>query len=71
MGPTLILKPGDTLRMTIRNQLPPNPDEMPEDINEPHHFNTTNIHTHGLHVDPSGIADNVMRKMAPGATLKW
>lgn len=65
-GPTLILKPGDTLKMTIRNQLPENPDQIPDDINEPHHFNTTNIHTHGLHVDPSGIADNVMRKMLPG-----
>jgi FtsP/CotA-like multicopper oxidase with cupredoxin domain len=52
--------------MTIRNLLPPNPDPMPEDHNRPHHFNTTNIHTHGLHVDPGGIADNVLRKMPPG-----
>ena len=31
VGPTLRLKPGDTLNMLIRNQLPPNPDPMPAD----------------------------------------
>lgn len=66
VGPTLRLKPGDTLNMLIRNQLPPNPDPMPADHNTPHHFNTTNVHTHGLHVDPNGISDNVLRKMTPG-----
>jgi FtsP/CotA-like multicopper oxidase with cupredoxin domain len=30
------------------------------------HFNTTNLHTHGLHVSPSGIADNMLREMEPG-----
>lgn len=67
VGPTLRLKPGDTLNMTIRNQLPPESEPMPEDSNTPHHFNTTNLHTHGLHVDPNDISDNVLRKMAPGA----
>jgi len=45
VGPTLRLQPGDVLHMTVRNMLPPNPDEMPEDHNIPHHFNTTNVHT--------------------------
>ncbi|TNE58860.1 MAG: copper oxidase [Sphingomonadales bacterium] len=66
IGPTLRLKPGDVLNMTVRNMLPPNPDVMPADHNQPHHFNTTNIHTHGLHVDPKGISDNVLRRMTPG-----
>jgi FtsP/CotA-like multicopper oxidase with cupredoxin domain len=65
VGPTLRLKPGDVLNMRIRNLLPPNPDPMPEDMNVPHHFNTTNVHTHGLHVDPNGISDNVLRRMSP------
>ncbi len=65
-GPTLRLKPGDTLRMKIINDLPPNRDLTPEDKATPHNFNTTNLHTHGLHVSPSGIADNVMRSMFPG-----
>ena len=32
----------------------------------PHHFNTTNFHSHGLHVSPGGISDNVFRSMEPG-----
>jgi len=67
VGPMLRLKPGDTLNMTIRNQLPDETEPMPEDSNIPHHFNTTNLHTHGLHVDPRDIGDNVLRKMPPGA----
>jgi FtsP/CotA-like multicopper oxidase with cupredoxin domain len=26
----------------------------------PHNFNTTNLHTHGLHVSPAGNSDNVL-----------
>ena len=33
--------------------------------NEPHNFNTTNFHTHGLHVDPTGCSDNALRVMRP------
>ncbi|MCZ6773623.1 MAG: multicopper oxidase family protein [Proteobacteria bacterium] len=62
-GPTLRLKPGDTLKLNIVNHLAPNIE--PEDPSKPHDFNTTNFHTHGLHVDPSGISDNVLRKMEP------
>ena len=64
-GPTLRLKPGDTLDLTIVNSLPPNPFIEPTDPSKPHDFNTTNFHTHGLHVDPTGISDNVLRKMKP------
>jgi FtsP/CotA-like multicopper oxidase with cupredoxin domain len=65
-GPTLRVKPGDVLRIKLINDLPPNRDPSPEDHSLPHNFNTTNLHTHGLHVSPSGIADNVMRAMEPG-----
>ncbi|MEJ0020875.1 MAG: multicopper oxidase family protein [Acetobacteraceae bacterium] len=54
------------LRITLINDLPPNRDTIPRDLGIPHHFNTTNFHFHGSHVSPSGIADNVMRSMAPG-----
>lgn len=33
--------------------------------NEPHNFNITNFHTHGLHVDPNGCSDNALRVMLP------
>jgi FtsP/CotA-like multicopper oxidase with cupredoxin domain len=65
-GPTLRLKPGDVLRIKIINDMPPNRDLAPVDHTLPHDFNTTNLHTHGLHVSPSGISDNVMRVMQPG-----
>lgn len=65
-GPTLRVKPGDTLRIKLINDLPPNRELSPEDKATPHQFNTTNLHTHGLHVSPDGIADNVMRSMEPG-----
>jgi FtsP/CotA-like multicopper oxidase with cupredoxin domain len=67
-GPTLRIKPGDTLRIKLINDLPPNRDALPADISRPHQFNNTNFHFHGSHVSPSGIADNVMRSMAPGHT---
>lgn len=65
-GPTLRLRPGDTLRIRLVNDLPPNPDAMPVDMTLPHQFNTTNLHFHGGHVSPGGISDNVFRSMEPG-----
>jgi len=65
-GPTLRLKPGDVLRIKLINDMPPNRDPGPVDHGLPHDFNTTNLHSHGLHVNPSGISDNVMRVMQPG-----
>jgi len=67
-GPTLRMSPGDVLRMRLHNNLPPNRDPIPVAQDLPHHFNTTNLHFHGGHVSPSGIADNVLRDMEPGET---
>lgn len=65
-GPTLRVRPGDTLRINLVNDLPPNRDVAPASMHQPHHFNSTNFHFHGSHVSPSGIADNVLRDMPPG-----
>jgi FtsP/CotA-like multicopper oxidase with cupredoxin domain len=65
-GPTLRLRPGDTLRIRLVNELPPNSDAVPLDMMLPHHFNTTNFHLHGLHVRPDGLSDNIFRSMEPG-----
>jgi FtsP/CotA-like multicopper oxidase with cupredoxin domain len=65
-GPTLRVRPGDVLRVRVMNGLPPNRDPMPAFIDQMHHINTTNFHSHGLHVSPSGISDNVFRSMEPG-----
>jgi FtsP/CotA-like multicopper oxidase with cupredoxin domain len=67
VGPTLRAKPGDKIIIHLKNMLPPNPPRDPQNMNMPHDFNTTNLHTHGLHVSPSGISDNVLRQMPPPA----
>lgn len=67
-GPTLQVKPGDKLKIKLVNDLPPNRGAMPMNATIPHQFNRTNFHSHGLHVSPSGISDNVMRAMEPGGS---
>jgi FtsP/CotA-like multicopper oxidase with cupredoxin domain len=66
LAPTLRMKPGETLKIRLTNDLPPNRDLVPSNPSHPHQFNNTNFHFHGAHCSPSGIADNVMRSMAPG-----
>jgi FtsP/CotA-like multicopper oxidase with cupredoxin domain len=51
-GPTLYVNPGDTLRVHYVNQL----------------TQSTNLHTHGLHVSPLGNSDNVLLIIPPGAS---
>ena len=55
VAPTLRLRPGDRLELTVVNQLP----------------EVTNMHFHGLHVSPSGISDNVFIVIEPGATQDY
>jgi FtsP/CotA-like multicopper oxidase with cupredoxin domain len=55
VGPTLRASPGDRVELTLVNLL-----------DEP-----TNVHFHGLHVSPSGDADNVFREVSAGETAKY
>jgi FtsP/CotA-like multicopper oxidase with cupredoxin domain len=66
LAPTLRMKPGETLKIRLINDLPPNRDLVPSIPSYPHQFNNTNLHFHGSHASPSGISDNVMRLMEPG-----
>jgi FtsP/CotA-like multicopper oxidase with cupredoxin domain len=66
LAPTLRMKPGETLKIRLINDLPPNRDLRPANPSFPHQNNNTNFHFHGAHCSPSGIADNVMRSMLPG-----
>src|SRR5262245_10966196 len=52
VGPTLMANPGDLLDITLVNDLPPG--------------QTTNLHTHGLHVSPLGNSDNILLEIEPG-----
>ena len=54
--PTLRVKPGDVLRLTLRNNMTDN---------------YTNLHTHGLNVSPLGNGDNIFVKVNPGETYQY
>lgn len=86
VGPTLRVKAGDTLFMTLINDLPPEtgPEAtdaeaaaahhhaaMKECPNVPHDFNTTNMHTHGLHISPRPPADDVFQAVRPGGRFGY
>jgi FtsP/CotA-like multicopper oxidase with cupredoxin domain len=72
-GPLVEAYPGDTLNFTLVNKLPPEPDmdmdmghPMDHSMTEPHGFNTSNLHYHGMHVSPAGNSDNVLLEITPG-----
>jgi FtsP/CotA-like multicopper oxidase with cupredoxin domain len=65
-GPTLRVQPGDTLRIKLSNDLPPNRSDPLAYPDLPQQLNTTNFHFHGSHVSPDGISDNIFRVMQPG-----
>ncbi|WP_123918307.1 multicopper oxidase family protein [Georgenia muralis] len=54
-GPTLRLRPGDTLQVRLANQL-----DAP-----------TNLHVHGLHVSPEGNGDNPFLTIEPGEVFDY
>jgi len=68
-GPTIRLKPGDHFTLTLINELGDNPVNASHVHNAMHSPNTTNIHTHGLHVDPD--VDSVFVKAEPGEQLVY
>lgn len=70
-GPTLRVNPGDTMNITLNNGLPPNTDPLPVNMLMPHGINTTNLHTHGLHVSPSGNQDNALLRIFPSETFNY
>lgn len=52
-GPLLTVNPGTTLRIRVRNRLPPyDSTGWPGNHNVPHALDTTNLHVHGLNVIP-------------------
>jgi len=82
IGPTLRLKPGDALHLLMDNRLPKETPQQIEDQYQqeasnafidtrPHSFNTTNLHTHGLHVSPKGNSDNVLLAIGPQTKFQF
>ncbi len=82
VGPTLRAKPGDVMSILLDNRLPVEPpalvaEQLEQESSqafidtEPHSFNTTNLHTHGLHVSPVGNSDNVLLAIQPQTKLQY
>ncbi len=77
-GPTMRIKAGDVLRVHLSNNLSDGyctiekkTDCASRGMNCPHGFNVTNLHTHGLHVSPSGNSDNVLIEFEPGSDFQY
>ncbi|KAJ3292271.1 hypothetical protein HDU76_007181, partial [Blyttiomyces sp. JEL0837] len=68
-GPTLNIRPGDKLIINLINDLSANNDPPGDLMNTVHAPNTTNIHTHGLHVDPA--IDNIFVEVQPGKSWTY
>ena len=78
VSPTIEAVPGDTVYVNLHNQLPADPscaahDPAPGEpyVNDPHCFNGTNLHTHGLWVNPAGNGDNVLLSINPGVKFQY
>ena len=70
VGPTLRVKPGDRIRLTLKNEMP-GERWLPNMMNHLNSFNTMNLHYHGLHVSPNGISDNVLIQVGPKETQEY
>lgn len=73
-GPTLIATPGQTIRVTLNNRLDADPScDMGSggSTNIPHCFYATNLHSHGLWINPAGNGDNVLLSIRPGVSFEY
>ena len=72
VAPTIVMKPGQTVRIGLKNELPAEPKcGEGKGINQPHCFNITNLHSHGLWVSPAGNSDNVLLSLHPGVSFEY
>jgi FtsP/CotA-like multicopper oxidase with cupredoxin domain len=67
-SPTISADPGQSLHIAVANALPTNRPSCTMGDLSIGCYNVTNFHSHGLHVSPSGISDNVLRSMQPTAS---
>jgi L-ascorbate oxidase len=73
VAPTIEVKPGETVNITLHNRLPSDPSCIGESKTPdvPHCFNGTNLHAHGLWVSPVGNSDNVLLSINPNVDFLY
>ena len=74
VAPTVGIVPGETVRITLNNRLPPPDPSCPApdgNVNTPHCFNRTNLHSHGLWISPTGNGDNVLLSINPTVSFQY
>lgn len=74
IAPMISAVPGQTVRISLNNQLPPDSGcdaKAVVNVNQPHCFNSTNLHAHGLWVSPAGNSDNVLLSINPGKSFQY
>ena len=84
-GPTLVVDPGDTLKVLLRNRMKADylpygaSDQDPTPIfpGQPYAGfpqmvgNVTNLHVHGMHVSPIAPSDDVLLRVDPGEDYQY
>ena len=70
-SPTLRMKRGETYYVTLINNLGPESPDNPTTDNKHKDPNTTNLHTHGLHISSESPGDNVFSKILPGESYTY
>ncbi|QZD86665.1 multicopper oxidase family protein [Qipengyuania psychrotolerans] len=68
VAPVMRVSPGKVLSLRVNNKLQPC---SADQIAESKCYNSTNIHTHGLWISPSGNSDNVMLSIDPGERFEY
>lgn len=71
-GPTLQVRPGDTVDLTFTNHIVfDQADTKPGYGRPPRVANRANLHYHGMHVSPTGTADNMLVTVFPDGTFRY
>merc|ERR1719424_1138512 len=71
-GPTLRVRAGDTLKILLKNNLPPELVPTASIKEGMHDFYVVNLYTHGLHVSPLAPGDEIVKtKVLPNQTHQY
>ncbi|HET7457169.1 MAG TPA: multicopper oxidase domain-containing protein [Gemmatimonadaceae bacterium] len=71
-GPTLWVRPGDTIDLTFTNRIVfAQTDTHPGYGRPPRVDNRANLHYHGMHISPTGTADNMLVSLLPHESFRY